>query len=79
MRCARAVALPKTKEVQLWDPLKFRLLMMTSAVYRLCARARLGDLKEGERGGPTPACMRAWRAGVLMTPGTALLLAAKRA
>eukprot|EP00969_Alexandrium_andersonii_P049087 2153744-Alexandrium_andersonii.AAC.1 len=46
MRCARAVALPKTKEVQLWDPLKFRLLMMASAVYRLWARARLGDLKE---------------------------------
>eukprot|EP00969_Alexandrium_andersonii_P221107 9764558-Alexandrium_andersonii.AAC.1 len=62
MRCARAVALPKTKEVQLWDPLKFRLLMMTSAVYRLWARARLGDLKEWQEKWADP-CMHAGLAG----------------
>eukprot|EP00969_Alexandrium_andersonii_P327138 14455771-Alexandrium_andersonii.AAC.1 len=28
---ARAVALPKTEQVEIEDPLKFRLLMMTSA------------------------------------------------
>eukprot|EP00969_Alexandrium_andersonii_P017399 760735-Alexandrium_andersonii.AAC.1 len=43
---ARAVASPKTKGVELNDPLAFRLLVLTSAAYCLWARTRLGDLQQ---------------------------------
>eukprot|EP00969_Alexandrium_andersonii_P170842 7552849-Alexandrium_andersonii.AAC.1 len=59
---ARAVALPKTKEVQLTDALKYRLLMTTPTVYRLWARAGLKDLQSWQESWADP-CMHAGFAG----------------